>query len=73
MATCENVSLDYHLSNRILHWRLKNNLWSGRLGVRNLPPPWCVLEQDTLLPENTGYTQKAVAWPDMTEKLLTGT
>ena len=23
-------------------------------GVRNLPPPCCVLEQETLLPENTG-------------------
>ena len=23
-------------------------------GVRNLPPPCCVLEQDTLLPESTG-------------------
>ena len=28
--------------------------------VRNLPLPCCVLEQDTLLPENTG-TQEAVA------------
>ena len=26
----------------------------GRSGVRNLPPPCCVLEQDTLLPERTG-------------------
>ena len=25
-----------------------------RSGVRNLPPPCCVLEQDTLLPESTG-------------------
>ena len=24
------------------------------VGVRNLPPPCCVLEQDTLLPESTG-------------------
>ena len=30
-------------------------------GVRNLPPPCCVLEQDTLLPESTGYTQEVVA------------
>ena len=30
-------------------------------GVRNLPPPSCVLEQDTLLPESIGYTQEAVA------------
>ena len=30
------------------------------IGVRNLPPPGCVLEQDTLLPENTGNTQEAV-------------
>ena len=27
---------------------------SERLGVLNLPPPCCVLEQDTLLPESTG-------------------
>ena len=26
-----------------------------------LDPPCCVLEQDTLLPENTGNTQEAVA------------
>ena len=31
-----------------------------------LPPPCCVLEQDTLLPENTGNIQ------DMTEESLTG-
>ena len=31
------------------------------IGVRNLPPPCCVLEQDTLLPENTGNTKEAVA------------
>ena len=30
-------------------------------GIRNLPPPCCVLEQDTLLPESTGNTQEAVA------------
>ena len=29
-------------------------LRSERSGVRNLPPPCCVLEQDTLLPESTG-------------------
>ena len=29
--------------------------------VRNLSPPCCVLEQDTLLPESTGNTQEAVA------------
>ena len=39
------------------------------MGVRNLPPPCCVLEQDTLLPENTDNTQEA----DMTEKMLTET
>ena len=27
---------------------------SERSGVRNLPPPCCVHEQDTLLPESTG-------------------
>ena len=31
------------------------------VGVRNLPPPCCVLEQDTLLPKSTGYNQEAVA------------
>ena len=46
---------------------------SGRASVRgervlNLPPPSCVLKQDTLIPESTGNTR-----PDMTEKLLTGT
>ena len=29
--------------------------------VGNLPQPCCVLEQDTLIPENTGKTQEAVA------------
>ena len=43
------------------------------MGVRNLPPPCCVHEQDTLLPERTGNGQEAVALSDMTEKLLTGT
>ena len=43
-------------------------------GVRDLPPPCCVLEQDTLLPESTGYLpRKRWLRPDMTEKLLTGT
>ena len=31
------------------------------VGARNLPPPCCVLVQDTLLPESTGNTQEAVA------------
>ena len=31
------------------------------VGVRNLSPPCCVLEQDTLLPERTGNSQEAVA------------
>ena len=31
------------------------------VGVRNLPPPCCVLEQDTVLPESTGNAQEAVA------------
>ena len=49
-------------------------LRSERSGVRNLPPPCCVLEQDTLLPESTGYLpRKRWLRPDMTEKLLTGT
>ena len=38
-------------------------LWTPEqeVGVQNLPPLCYVLEQDTLLPESTGYTQKAVA------------
>ena len=43
------------------------------IGVGNLPPPCCVLEQDTLLSENTGNTwRKQWHRPDMTEILLTG-
>ena len=42
------------------------------VGVRNLSPPCCVLEQDTLLPESTGYTQERWLHP-MTEKMLNGT
>ena len=34
---------------------------SGGRGVRNLPPSCCVLVKDTLLPESTGNTRKAVA------------
>ena len=30
-------------------------------GVRNLPPPSCVIEQDIQLPESTGNTQEVVA------------
>ena len=33
---------------------LSFGLRSERSGVRDLPPPCCVLEQDTLLPESTG-------------------
>ena len=41
--------------NRILHPALNTKrLRSERSGVRDLPPPCCVLEQDTLLPESTG-------------------
>ena len=36
-------------------------LRTERSGIRNLPPPCCVLEQDTLLPQSTGNTQEAVA------------
>ena len=50
---------------------------SGRVsdsGVRDLLPLCCVLEQDTLLPESTGYLpRKRWLRPDMTEKLLTRT
>ena len=31
------------------------------LGVQNLPPPCCVLAQDTLLPKSTCNTQEEVA------------
>ena len=41
------------------------------VGVRNLPPPWCVLEEEIFLPESTGNTQEAAN--DMNENLLTGT
>ena len=37
--------------------RLRNE----RSGVRNLPPPCCFLEQDTLLPESIGTTKEEVA------------
>ena len=30
-------------------------------GVRNIPPPCCVVEQETLLPDSTGNIQEAVA------------
>ena len=30
------------------------------VGVQNLPPPSCVLEQDTFLPESTGNIQEVV-------------
>ena len=43
------------------------------MGVRNLPQPCCVLEQDTLLPEILVIPRKQWHRPDMTEKLLTGT
>ena len=36
------------------------------VGGRNLPPPCCVIEQDTLLPKSISNTQEALA-----EKLLT--
>ena len=53
---------------------LSVGLRSERSGVRNLPPPCCVLEQDTLFPESTGkLPRKRWLRPDMTEKLLTGT
>ena len=44
----------------------------GGLGVRNLPPPFCVLEQDT----KQKYSPKVLVIPrnpKMTEKLLTWT
>ena len=42
---------------------LKRRGWLSGIAprVRDLPPPCCVLEQDTLLPESTGNTQETVA------------
>ena len=42
-----------------------------RSGVRNLPSPWCVIEQDTLLPKVLVIPRKRWLFPDMTEKMLT--
>ena len=52
---------------------VKRQLRSERLGVRNLSPPYCVIEQDTLLPKGLVIPRKRWLRPDMTEKLLTGT
>ena len=44
------------------------------VGVRSsLRSSCCVLEQNTFPTKGTGNTQEAVASPDMTEKLFTGT
>ena len=40
---------------------VERQLRSERSGIRNLSPPCCVLEQDTLLHKSTGNTQEAVA------------
>ena len=43
------------------------------VGVRNLPPTCCVLEQDNLLPKVLVIPRELWLHPDMTEKLLSGT
>ena len=40
---------------------LSGRLRSERWGVGNLPPPCCLIEQDTLLPEKYWYAQEVVA------------
>ena len=47
-------------------------LLSDRSGVRNLPPPCCVLQQVTLLPESPGKTQEAVALSRQDWKIVHG-
>ena len=54
------IILIYILESAVAQW-WSFGLRSERSGVRNLPPPCCVLEQDTLHPENIGNTQEAVA------------
>ena len=63
--TLNNTSLQMYTNSVLrifIHWNisgrrgsgwftLDNIAWSGN---RDLPPPCCVLEQDTLLPESTG-------------------
>ena len=55
----ENIVSDkqYHCTvvqgSAVAQWE-SVGLRSERSGVRYLPPPCCVLEQDTLLPESTG-------------------
>ena len=72
LQTCSSCTL-YHIPYRTSSSLKIENIIKQETG-RNLPPPCCVLEQDTLLPESTGYlTRKRWRRPDMTEKLLTGT
>ena len=66
--TCHNLHTILYLrhipqalvGNGVAQW-WSVGLRSERSGIQNLPPPCCVLEQDTLLPESTGHTQEAVA------------
>ena len=83
---CEFSDQPWHLPSLIImlhtnwiYWEGGGSVIEGRtleqeVGVQNLPPLCCVLEQDTLLPESTGTcnTQEAVAPSHMTEKLLNG-
>ena len=43
------------LRSAVAQW-LNVGLRSERSGGSNFPPPFCVFEQDTLLPESTVYT-----------------
>ena len=61
-----------HMGSAVAQW-LSVGLRSQRLGVRNLPLPCYVLEQDPLLPKVLVIPRKRWLSPDMTEKLLTGT
>ena len=49
------------------HW-YSVRLRSERSRFRNLPPPCCVLEQDTLLSKSTGNTQEAEVPSRLSEK-----
>ena len=56
MFICYNAFTFYHMKKGGARWLSGKSvgLRIERSGVRNLSPPCCVLEQDTLLPESTG-------------------
>ena len=53
---------------KVAYWKI-HGLLSKRSGVRNLPQPCCVLEQDKFTPRNV-IPRKWWLHTDMTEKLL---